>query len=211
MTQPERITLSGPAGAIDVAIDPPAHIHGIALVAHPHPLFGGALENKVTHTLARSLRDLHYVALRPNFRGVGKTEGTHDQGRGETDDLAAVLDYAIERYGDLPVVLAGFSFGAHVQSRLAQRLAEAGTPPQRMVLVGAAVGTTPDGRAYDTPQVPADTVMIHGAKDETVPLDNVLAWAEPQNLPIVVVAGADHFFHGRLHVLREIILRAWRP
>ena len=212
MTRPpaERITIPGPAGAIEVAIDIPADVRGIALIGHPHPLFGGTLDNKIVHTLARTFRDLHYVALRPNFRGVGQTEGEHDEGEGETDDMHAVLDYARARWGRLPVVLAGFSFGSNVQARLAQRLAAAGSPPQRMVMVGTAAGTVTGMRRYDTPAVPVDTIVIHGEHDETVPLANVLDWARPQHLPVVVVPDADHFFHGRLNLIRDIIVRAWR-
>ena len=212
MTRPpaERITIDGPAGAIEVAIDAPAEVRGIALVGHPHPLFGGTADNKVAYTMARTFRDLHYVALRPNFRGVGETEGDHDEGEGETDDMHAVLDYARERWGKLPFVLAGFSFGSNVQARLGRRLTEAGAPPQRLVMVGTAAGTVTGLRHYDTPPVPADTIVIHGENDTTVPLANVLDWARPQQLPVIVVPGADHFFHSRLHLIRDIISRAWR-
>jgi len=108
------------------------------------------------------------------------------------------------------VVLAGFSFGAYVQAKVAARLAEAGHPAQRLVLVGTASGHVEGARQYNTSAVAPDTIVIHGSKDETVPLENVLAWAEPMDLPVVVVAGADHFFHRRLHVLKDIITRAWK-
>lgn len=212
MTRPpvERITIPGPEGALELTIDAPAEIRGIALIGHPHPLFGGTADNKVVFTLARTFRDLHYVALRPNFRGVGQSEGEHDEGEGETDDMHAVLDYARARWGRLPFVLAGFSFGSNVLARLAQRLTEAGSPPQRLVMIGTAAGPVTDIRHYDTPAVPADTIVIHGEHDETVPLANVLGWARPQHLPVVVVPGADHFFHGKLNLIRDIIVRAWR-
>ncbi|WP_341676861.1 alpha/beta fold hydrolase [Niveibacterium sp. SC-1] len=206
----EKLSLAGPAGAIEVLRDTLEDAHGIALVAHPHPVFGGANTNKVAHTLARTLRDLGYCALRPNFRGVGGTAGTHDNGGGETEDMLAVLDWARSEYGDRPVVLAGFSFGAFVQARVAKRLAEAGRPAKRLVLVGTASGFVEGARQYDTEAVAADTLVIHGSKDETVPLENVLAWAEPLELPVIVVPGADHFFHARLHILRDIVVRAWR-
>ena len=206
---PERLTIPGPVGAIEIAIDAPADIKGIALVAHPHPLFGGTMDNKVAHTLARTLRDLGFVALRSNFRGVGKTEGSHEHGKGESDDLLAVIDYARHRFGDLPVALGGFSFGAFVQSLVAKRLKDAGTPIQRMVLVGTAAGMVTGARHYVTEGVPPDALVIHGEVDETVPLVNVLEWARPQDLPIVLVPGADHFFHGKLHLLKDIINRAW--
>jgi len=206
----EKILLDGPAGKIDVIVENPGAPRGIALIGHPHPLFGGGNTNKVVQTLARTFTQLEYVALRPNFRGIGLTEGTHDEGRGETDDLLAVLAEAKCRYGNLPVALAGFSFGAFVQTRVAKALAEAGHPAQRLVLVGTAAGFVEGTRSYDTEAVPGDTIVIHGSEDETVPLANVLAWAKPLELPITVVPGADHFFHRRLHVIREIVTRAWR-
>jgi alpha/beta superfamily hydrolase len=206
----QRVSVAGPAGAIEVIVEQPAQApQGIALIGHPHPLFGGTAENKVVQTVARSLRDLGYVALRPYFRGVGGSEGVHDEGRGETEDMLAVLDYARARFDELPVVLGGFSFGAYVQTRVAKRLADAGRPAQRLVLIGTAAGHVEGLRRYATEAVPANTVVIHGALDETVPLENVLAWAQPLDLPVVVVPGADHFFHRKLHILRHIIAQAW--
>lgn len=206
----EKIHIDGPVGKIEVLVENPGTPRGIALVAHPHPIGGGANTNKVTHTLARTFVHLGYVALRPNFRGVGGSEGAHDEGIGESEDLLAVLAWAQHQFGELPVVLAGFSFGAYCQTRVAQRLAQAGHPAERLVLVGIAAGFVEGTRHYDTAPVPPDSLVIHGSADETVPLANVLAWAEPQDLPVIVVPGADHFFHRRLHTLRDIILRAWR-
>ena len=206
----EKILIDGPAGKIEVVVESPGAPKGIALVCHPHPLFGGANTNKVAHSLARTFVALGYCAFRPNFRGVGQSEGVHDEGRGETDDMLAVIEEAKRRCGDIPVVLAGFSFGGFVQTRVAKRLAEAGHPVQRMVLVGTAAGFVEGTRSYETEAVPNDTIVIHGSTDETVPLANVLKWAEPLELPVVVVPGADHFFHRRLHVIREIITRSWR-
>lgn len=206
----EQVLIDGPIGKIEILIDNPGAPRGIVLVGHPHPIGGGAATNKVAHTLARTFVGLGYVALRPNFRTVGQTEGEHDEGIGETDDMLSVLDYARERFGHLPVALAGFSFGAFVQTRVAKRMVEAGHPAQRLVLVGTAAGFVEDTRHYDTEAVSRDTIVIHGSADETVPLANVLAWAEPQELPIIVVPAADHFFHRRLHILREIITHNWR-
>lgn len=206
----ESALLRGSAGAIEVLIDAPEQVRGIALVCHPHPLFGGANTNKVAHTLARSFRDLGYAAVRPNFRGVGKSEGTHDLGNGETEDMLSVIAWMQSRWGQLPLVLGGFSFGGFVQTRVANRLAEGVAPPRHLVLVGMAAGTAADGaRHYETPalarNVPA--LIIHGESDETVPLDNVFDWARPQELPVIVIPGADHFFHGRLHLIRDLMLR----
>ena len=165
------------------------------MVAHPHPLFGGTLDNKVAQTLARSFVDLGYEAWRPNFRGVGQSEGTHDQGRGEVDDLLAVY----ERISSGRTVLAGFSFGAAMQAKLAQRVAA-----ERVVLVGVAVVN------LEVPPVPAGTLVIHGELDTTVPLAAVLDWARPQGLEVAVVPGADHFFHRKLLELRDLVKARWQ-
>jgi len=212
--RPERLLVDGPAGKIEIIVDHPnvfpsegadEPARGIALVAHPHPLFGGTLDNKVVQTLAKTFVDLGYIAIRPNFRGVGASEGEHDHGEGETDDLARAIEWARARFGPLPVALAGFSFGAYVQARVALRV-----HPERMVLVGVPHGLVTGGRTYQTERVPPDTIVIHGELDETAPLANAFDWARPQELPVVVVPGADHFFHRRLHILRNIVKGHWR-
>jgi alpha/beta superfamily hydrolase len=214
----ERILVDGPGGKIEVFVEWHENPQGIALIAHPHPLFGGTADNKVVTTLARAFRDRGCITLRPNFRGVGGSEGKHDHGDAETEDLLAVHAWARARYAatsmnsgsPLPIYLAGFSFGAYVTARLAGRLAAAGDPAKWLVLVGTAAGFVEGARSYETSAVAPDTLVIHGAADETVRLENVLAWAEPLELPVVVVPGADHFFHRRLHLIRNIIQRAWR-
>jgi uncharacterized protein len=196
----ERVFVAGPAGRIECAVDRPEKpARGSALIAHPHPLFGGTLDNKVVQTLARAFVELGYEAWRPNFRGVGQSEGRYDEGNGEVDDLAAV--FAHLQSGK--IVLAGFSFGAAMQARLAQR-PEAKKRTERLVLVGVAVAN------FATPPVPAGTLVIHGERDETVPLAAVLDWARPQELPIVVVPGAEHFFHHKLPLLRAIVESNWK-
>ena len=191
-----REFVAGPAGRIECAVDAPDGApRGSALVAHPHPLFGGTLDNKVAQTLARTFVELGYEAWRPNFRGIGQTEGTHDEGRGEVDDLDAVY----RQLKFQPVVLAGFSFGAAVQAKLAQRV-----PCERLVLVGVAVV----GR--EVPPVPAGTLVIHGELDTTVPLAPVLEWARPQGLHVEVVPQADHFFNRKLIELRDLIKANWK-
>ncbi len=188
-------------GPIEVASNvPDMRPAGIALVAHPHPLQGGTLDNKVAQTLAKTFFALGYVAVRFNFRGVGDSAGTFDDGIGETDDALAVLAGAKARFGeDLPVVLAGFSFGSFVQTRVAKAF-----QAQRLVLVGPAV------RRFAVEEVPADTIVIHGEEDDVVPLADVLAWARPQQLPIVVFPGCGHFFHGRLLQLQSVITGMWQ-
>jgi len=191
-----REFIAGPAGRIECAVDKPeGPSRGVALIAHPHPLYGGSLDNKVVQTLARAFVELGYETWRPNFRGVGATEGAHDEGRGELEDLAAVLKaIQTEKF-----ILAGFSFGAS----LVARLAETGQP-EWLVLVG--LGIT----RLMAPPAAAGTLVIHGENDETVPLAAVMDWARPQELPVVVVPGADHFFGRKLHVLRAIVKQNWR-
>jgi alpha/beta superfamily hydrolase len=192
----QRRFVDGPAGKIECAVDEPdSGPRGVALIAHPHPLYGGTLDNKVVQTLARAFVELGYESWRPNFRGIGGSEGAYDEGRGEVDDLAAVF-HALK---SPKVVLAGFSFGAAMQARLAQRVSA-----ERLVLVGVAVVH------LETPPVPPDTLVIHGERDETVPLGAVLDWARPQELPIVLVPGADHFFNHKLHTLRSIVRGSWK-
>jgi alpha/beta superfamily hydrolase len=192
-----RVLIDGPAGKIETDINDPGDGRGgIALIAHPNPVQGGTKDNKVVTTLAKVFFALGYVTARPNFRGVGASDGVHDGGIGETEDMLAVAAFLGQRYADLPLVLAGFSFGSFVQTRVAKRLA-----PGRMVLVGPAVNRFPSER------VPADTLVIHGEHDDVVPLAAVLDWARPQNLPVVVVPGGEHFFHGRLNLLSDIVLR----
>jgi alpha/beta superfamily hydrolase len=206
----ETVLIEGPAGPVQTLVDQPETVRGLALVAHPHPLLGGANNNKVVYTLAHCLRDLGYLALRPNFRGVGKSAGIHDDGVGETEDLLAVLDAAKGRWdaaNALPVLLAGYSFGAFVQTRVAKRLAEGGRPAEQLILVAMAAGQVEGNRTYRPEPVPRGSMLIHGGRDATVPLANVLAFAEPLDLPVIVIPGADHFFHGRLHILREIVER----
>ncbi|MDR2688584.1 MAG: alpha/beta hydrolase [Azoarcus sp.] len=205
----ESIAVRGAAGNIEVLIDAPETVHGIALICHPHPLYGGANLNKVVYTLARAFRELGYVALRPNFRGVGKSEGVHDHGEGETADMLDVLAWARSRWGELPLVLGGFSFGAHVQSRIASHPAST-MRPRQLVLVGMATGSAAGGaRQYESPALPQDipALIIHGEADDIVPLANVLDWARPQDLPVIVLPGADHFFHGKLHLIRTLVCR----
>jgi alpha/beta superfamily hydrolase len=201
--------IDGPAGRIDVALDRPdaLPLRGLAVIAHPHPLFGGTRDNKVVQTIARALLGLGLACWRPDFRGVGASAGSHDEGRGETDDLLEVVAAAraSEPGADtLPLVLAGFSFGGFVQSRVARRLAEAGRPAARLVFVGPAVSR------FEVGAVPPDTLVIHGEVDDTVPLSAVLDWARPQELPVVVFPGADHFFHRKLTGLKQLLLRELR-
>jgi hypothetical protein len=199
-----RNIIAGPAGALEVALNlPPESARGIALVAHPHPLQGGTLDNKVAQTLAKTFAALGYASVRFNFRGAGRSEGAFDDGVGETDDALSALAFARQEFpemADLAPVLAGFSFGTFVQSRVAQSV-----PPERMVLVGPAVAR------FTADALPADTIVIHGEEDDVVKLADVMAWARPRQLPVVVFPGCGHFFHGRLGQLQQAIMGMWQP
>jgi alpha/beta superfamily hydrolase len=205
----EYFFIQGEMGQLECAIDlPDSELFiapvGLALVAHPHPLYGGTMDNKVTQTLARAFVALGYVAVRMNFRGVGKSEGVHDAGHGETDDMAALLAHLRQRYPDAPLALAGFSFGTFVQAQLQQRLKAEGKAVQGMVLVGAAAGK------WAMPEVPANTILIHGELDDTIPLQAVFDWLRPQDIAVTVIPGADHFFHRRLHHVKTIVMNMWQ-
>lgn len=200
----KKFYLTGNAGKMQCLLDLPDEApRGIALVAHPHPLFGGTMENKVAQTLARTFVSLGYAAARFNFRGVGESEGVHDHGIGETDDMAIMMAHMQEQYPGLPVALSGFSFGTFVQARLQQRLAAEGRPAERLVLVGTAAGK------WDVPEVPKDTILIHGELDDTITLQQVFDWARPQDIPVIVIPGADHFFHRRLGHIKNLVVEMW--
>jgi uncharacterized protein len=191
----------GPAGDLEIAIElPQGNICAVALVAHPHPLHGGTMDNKVTTTLARVCAAAGCAVVRLNYRGVGKSAGSFDHSKGETDDAACALRHLQALYGNLPVVLCGFSFGTAVVAQLAQRLA----PDQliAMILAGSAVQ-----RFAQVGINPALTLMVHGELDETVPLSETLDWARPLSLPIAVVPSADHFFNRQLLPLKALAAR----
>ncbi|ROR48846.1 alpha/beta hydrolase [Diaphorobacter sp. C33] len=206
--QTERLTLAGAAGAIEAARDAAADgvpPRGVAVIAHPHPLFGGTMDNKVVQTLARAFVACGWTAVRFNFRGVGGTAGVHDEGRGELEDLLAVIrQVAPEGPGAVPIALAGFSFGAFVTSHALARLWPE-RPVERAVLVGTAASR------FNVADVPAEahlrTLVVHGEADDTVPLSAVMDWARPQTLPVTVVPGGGHFFHGQLPLLKGLVMR----
>jgi alpha/beta superfamily hydrolase len=196
--QTQRLRVPGPAGEIECALDVPAEgtPRGLAVLCHPHPQHGGTMDNKVVQTLARACVQMGWRSVRFNFRGVGASAGTWDEGRGEIEDALAVV--AAMRQGEEPLLLGGFSFGGFVASHVAQRVQPA---PQHLVLVGPATSR------FDVAAVPADTLVVHGEQDEVVPLSATLDWARPQSLPVVVVPGGGHFFHGQLPLLKSIVLR----
>ena len=198
----QRGLIDGPAGAIECAIDTPeTAVRGVAVIAHPLPTGGGTLDNKVVGTLARAAVQLGVRAVRFNFRGVGQSAGTWDEGLGEIDDLLAVI--AHHRAPKLPLLLAGFSFGGYAAATAAARLSEA-ERAHHLLLVAPAVSR------FAIAAVPAGTGVIHGEADDVVPLAAALDWARPQALPITVVPGVGHFFHGQLTLLKHLVLRDWR-
>ena len=197
--QTQRTRIAGPAGVLECAIDLPAgEPRGLAVVAHPHPLHGGTMDNKVVQTLARACIQQGLRCVRFNFRGIGGSEGTWDAGQGEIDDMLAVI--AAHHTPGERLVLAGFSFGAYVTSQAALRLGHDAVA--QLILVGPAT------RNFDVAAVPAHTLVIHGELDDVVPLQATLDWARPQGLPVVVVPGVGHFFHGQLPLLKNLVVRA---
>jgi len=194
----EKFTTSGTAGNLEGVVHMPEDIPcGIAVVAHPLPTMGGTMENKVAVMLAKTFAELGCVTLRFNFRGVGASAGEFTGGDGEEQDMLAIVRYAQEEFGqELPLVLSGFSFGGYVAARTALQV-----HPQHLILAAPAVGR------FAMPAVAPDTLVIHGEHDDVVPLADALEWARPQQLPIVVLPQAEHFFHGRLTQLRDIVRR----
>lgn len=201
----EKLEIAGAAGRIQVQRDQPEGTSlGVAVIAHPHPLFGGTMDNKVVQTLARAFVQSGWTALRFNFRGVGTSEGAHDEGRGEAQDLLAIVR---ELAPEGPLALAGFSFGAYVTMQALQELWPA-REIRHVVLVGTAAAR------FQVPPLPPEaherTLVVHGETDETVPLAAVLDWARPQSLPVTVVPGVEHFFHGQLPLLKNLVVRHLR-
>lgn len=199
-SQTQRASIAGPAGVLQCAIDEPAEaVRGVMVVCHPHPLHGGTMDNKVVQTVARAGLQKGLRTVRFNFRGIGESAGAWDAGQGEVDDALAVI--AAYRDAALPLWLAGFSFGGYVASQAAARLATQGTPADGLVLVGPAT------RNFEVATVPEGTLVIHGEADDVVPLQATLDWARPQSLPVVVVPGVGHFFHGQLPLLKSLVVR----
>lgn len=225
--QTQRLIQAGPAGAIEVALDGPASdtpARGVAVICHPHPLHGGTMDNKVVQTLARAFLACGWRTVRFNFRGVGRSEGVWDQGQGEIEDALSVLQG--QRHAGEALALAGFSFGGYVASQVALKV----SPTAAMTVVpheSRAAGANDDGdalsavlsalilvgpatRNFTVAPVPPETLVVHGEADDVVPLAATLDWARPQGLPVVVVPGVGHFFHGRLSVLKNLVVRHLR-
>ncbi|WP_309682607.1 alpha/beta fold hydrolase [Polaromonas sp.] len=204
-SQTQKSSIQGPAGALDIAIDtPPGASRGVAVIAHPHPLFGGTLDNKVVQTLARAFIQCGWTAVRFNFRGVGGSAGSHDEGRGELEDLLAVVQHAAPEASGAPLALAGFSFGAFVTTHAFERL-HASRRIEKLVLVGTSVSRAPAAPIAAAAHL--NTLVVHGELDDTVLLPAVLDWARPQALPVTVVPGGGHFFHGQLPLLKNLVIR----
>ena len=199
--QTESLHFDGAAGTIEALRDVAAEPRGTAVIAHPHPLFGGTMDNKVVQTLARAFVQCGWSAVRFNFRGVGASAGVHDEGRAERLDMLAVLRQVAP---EGPIALAGFSFGAYVTSHVLADLWDE-RPAEHAVLVGTAAS-----RFTVAPVPPAAhlrSLVLHGEQDDTVPLSSVMDWARPQTLPVTVIPGGGHFFHGQLHLLKELVVR----
>ena len=204
-SQTQKSIIQGPAGALEIALDLPAgDSRGIAIIAHPHPLFAGTMDNKVVQTMARAFVQCGWTSVRFNFRGVGGSAGSHDEGRGELEDLLAVVEHAAPASGGQVLALAGFSFGAFVTTHAFKQLA-ATRNIEKLVLVGTSVTRAP--AAPIAPEAHLKTLVVHGEEDDTVLISAVLDWARPQALPVTVVPGGGHFFHGQLPLLKNLVVR----
>jgi alpha/beta superfamily hydrolase len=199
----QSLTLQGVAGSLEALRDVPPDglVRGTVVIAHPHPLFGGTMQNKVVQTLARAFVQCGWQAVRFNFRGVGASAGVYDEGRGEVADMLSVIEQVAP---DGPLALAGFSFGAFVTSHVVQAV-HAQRPVDKLVLVGTAASRFTV--APVAPELHERTLVIHGEQDDTVALSSVMDWARPQTLPVTVIPGVEHFFHGQLPLLRSLVVR----
>jgi len=203
MNQATRtLSLPGEAGTLEALLDvPDGTARGTVVIAHPHPLFGGTMHNKVVQTLARAFVQGGWRAVRFNFRGVGASAGTYDEGRGEARDM---LEVVAQLAPEGPLALAGFSFGAFVTSQVVQALGD-----QRLLHALVLVGTA--ASRFEVAPVPVALhercLLVHGEQDDTVPLASVMDWARPQSLPITVIPGGEHFFHGQLPLLKSLVAR----
>ncbi len=203
----ETVQFDGLAGKIDCAFDwPDEPALGWALVLHPNPAQGGTRDNKVVTTMARACVQQKLVAVRPNFRGIGLSEGEFDHGQGEMLDMAALVEQFRVRYPELAAgqwVLGGFSFGTSIGLQLyAQWQAQSRPLPDLVILAGSAALRF----RHFASAVPADALVIHGEQDDVVPLSEVLDWARSLDIPITVIPDAGHFFHGKLLILRQLLL-----
>ena len=206
----QLLSLQGELGVIEALLDSPSDIpvgqfRGTAVIAHPHPLFGGTMQNKVVQTLARAFVQSGWQAVRFNFRGVGASDGAYDEGRGEQTDMLSVIEQTALK--DKPLALAGFSFGAYVTSHVLSRIWGTRTL-DKVVLVGLAASK------FQVAALPRDahdaTLVLHGEQDDTVELNSVMDWARPQSLPVTVIPGVEHFFHGQLPLLKSLVVRHLR-
>lgn len=191
-----QLLIAGPVGSLDtLELSPKAEIRGIAIVIHPDPKGGGTYTNKIVQTIAKILNAKGYLCYCPNLRGVGLSAGEHDFGKSEVDDALAVYNYAIAQYPNLPVVLAGFSFGTAVASNLAAQVEH-----QKLILIGPAVTrysvVIPDRNK---------TLVIHGQEDEVIPLSAIYEWAEQHDVHVSVFLKTGHFFHGKLVQLQNYL------
>ena len=199
----KKVTIAGAAGQIEALLEegrddgPFSGGDYVAVICHPHPLYGGTMDNKVVSTLARIYRELGITSLRFNFRGVGASEGEHDEARGEVDDLCVVSEWLLAQYPGSQLLLAGFSFGSAIASAASERLAVA-----QMILIAPPVirySYAPTG-AFACP-----VTIVLGGQDEVVEIESVLSWLESLDSPVepILIPEASHFFHGQLNTLRE--------
>lgn len=201
--------IDGPENSIEILVDvsKSLDVKGLVFVCHPQPILGGSAQHKVPHYLAKSLAELGWHVIRPNFRGVGKSTGEHDRGDGESRDIYWLIQHLTTEYPSLPLALIGVSFGAFVQAKVAAQLESIGQTSEYVVLAAMPWGQVEGGRSYDTPQYIANALVIHGELDERVPLETIFAWARPSTQVVSVIPGSDHLFTGKLPVFKDLIVQ----
>ena len=203
----EQIFIQGPAGKIEIFVDyPQGEVKGFAVVCHPHPLQGGTPQHKVPALLAQMYLERGCVVYRPSFRGSGQSEGVHDEGFGETDDILEVIKFARHKHITVPFYAGGFSFGAHVMVKAYASLPVELQPKQAMIC-GLPTATVAGVRHYVTPPIKGDILFVHGEADEVTLLSDMIEWSRPQRHVVTVLPGANHFFTGYLKQLRLAMTR----
>ncbi len=197
----ERLFIDGPVGHLEAILELPSEqeIIGNAVIFHPHPQHGGTMHNKVAHTLARAFVRMGYAALRFNFRGTEQSEGTFDDGNGELFDAEAAIEWTRSERSDMPLWVAGFSFGAAIAVKAA-----AATKIDGLVSVAPAISRFASG-LESQPNCP--WLIVQGDNDELVDVDDTVAWVDELDPgpELLILPDAEHFFHGRLVELREAV------
>lgn len=206
MIDKEQIFIPGPAGKLETILTPPADSLSkkIVIICHPHPLYGGTMNNKVVTTLARTFYEMEMWTVCFNFRGIGKSEGSYGEAIGEIDDLRAILAWVREKFGDFAIWLAGFSFGSHIAAQVAAHDHDI----QQLISIAPPVNHF---NFHNTNTIACPWLVVVAEEDEVVPLNEIKLWLEKNTVPVQTIffPETSHFFHGKLGELREVLKAAF--